>query len=125
MNRSAPVYDDYRNSAGSSEDYEKTRQASLAGTEMRPCFPPGLAESDKPGLQRPLVPDEYLLAGPLLRVDELAQRDRTVHDIGLGQARPFLQALEVIPGLRDQGNRDPLERRRRPGSIVMILFVVV
>ena len=72
----------------------------------RLAFPPGLAESDKPGLPRSLVPDEYLLAGPLPRVDELAQCDRAIHDIGLGQAGPLLKALEVIPGLTDQRDRE-------------------
>src|SRR5579862_6358205 len=69
-------------------------------------------EPDELGLVALGVLDQQLLPGLHLALDELVQRDRAVHDVRLGQAGPFLERLEILPGFPDQSNGDPVGNGR-------------
>jgi hypothetical protein len=79
---------------------------------------PGLQEPDKLCFSGLLVPEDQVTALFELRIDELVKRDRTVHQVGLGQGGPVLKTLEIRCGLRDQGDRDPV-RQLWPDSIIL------
>jgi hypothetical protein len=64
-----------------------------------------------PGLA---VPDKDVTAGSYLSIDKLVQGNRTVGYIGLRQGCPLLKALEVLPGLWNQGDCNPLGRLGNP-----------
>src|SRR6185437_7623526 len=68
------------------------------------------------GVPGALVPNKHVVTCADSLVEELVQGDRPVDEIRLGQASALLEALEVVSGLRDQGNSDPL-RWRLPGDI--------
>ena len=67
---------------------------------------------DDLGFSRDFVPDQQVVACAPLRLDELVQRDGAVHDICHGQAGLALEPLEILPGRRNQGNRDSFRRRK-------------
>jgi len=65
-----------------------------------------------------LVTEDQIVTGLLLGVDELIQRDRTVHDVGPRQSSPVLEALQILPSLGDQSNSDPVKRWMLPAILL-------
>src|SRR5690348_5721368 len=63
-------------------------------------------------LDFPAIPvsDQNVPARAQLLLDELIQRDGAVDDICLGQARRFVQLLQVPPNPRNKAYRDPVWR---------------
>src|SRR5215813_890377 len=77
----------------------------------------GLQEPDKPGLSRPVVPDEHVVTGLDVSLEELVRGDRAVGQIGLGQPLALLEPPKIILNRRDQGDRDALDPARpRPAG---------
>src|SRR6516165_11017759 len=77
---------------------------------------PTLHKPDDLGFLGLVVPDEQITAFFQLGVDELIQGDGAVHQVRLGQAGPVLEVLQILRGLRYQGNSDPVSKRL-PGNV--------
>jgi hypothetical protein len=71
-----------------------------------PSSPATRASQDENSLHgaRAVVSDEQIVSAAQLRLDELVQRDSTVHEVRFRQICPILQTLQVVGGLPDQGD---------------------
>jgi hypothetical protein len=80
------------------------RRAVCSSSAMRCSRGRALQDHDGLRFSRLAVPDEQVLPRTLLRLNELVQSNGTVHQVGLRQAGPVLEALQVLGGLGNQGD---------------------
>ena len=68
-------------------------------------------ELDDLSLARCPVPDDDVVSGIYLSLEEVIKRDRAVHDVRLGQPCCALKALKLLGHLRDERNGNALARQ--------------
>jgi hypothetical protein len=75
-----------------------------------------LHQPDDLGFLSLVISDEQIAPFSKLGVDEVIQGYGAVHYVGLGQAGPVMEMLQILCGLRYQRNSDPVSRCR-PGNV--------